>query len=75
MTTLVTEATGFLGSHVARKLVQRGEKVKILLRKTSRTSNIEDIDAERVYSDIPNGWLIPRHRWVYIYRPVIYSTL
>jgi dihydroflavonol-4-reductase len=52
MVTLVTGGTGFLGSHIARKLVQRGERVKILLRRTSRTSNIENIDAERVYGDI-----------------------
>lgn len=52
MATLVTGGTGFLGSHIARKLVQRGERVRILLRKTSRTSNIEDLDAERVYGDV-----------------------
>ena len=32
--------------------MQRGERVRILLRKPSRTLNIEDIDAERVYGDI-----------------------
>ena len=52
MAILVTGATGFLGSHVARKLVERGERVRILLRKTSRTSNIDDFDAERAYGDI-----------------------
>lgn len=52
MATLITGATGFIGSHIARKLVERGEKVKILLRKTSRTSNIDDIEAERIYGDI-----------------------
>jgi dihydroflavonol-4-reductase len=52
MATLVTGATGFLGSHIARKLAQRGERVRILLRKTSKTANVEDIDAERVYGDI-----------------------
>lgn len=52
MATLVTGGTGFLGSHIARKLVRRGERVRILLRRTSRTSNIEGIDAERVYGDV-----------------------
>ncbi len=52
MATLVTGATGFIGSHIARKLVQRGENVKILLRKSSQTKNIDDIDVERVYGDV-----------------------
>jgi len=52
MAILITGATGFLGSHLARKLVERGERVKILLRKTSKTLNIDDIDAERVYGDV-----------------------
>ena len=52
MATLVTGATGFIGSHIARKLVERGEHVKILLRKSSQTENIDDIDVERVYGDV-----------------------
>lgn len=52
MATLVTGATGFIGSHIARKLVERGEQVKILLRKSSQTKNIDDIDVERVYGDV-----------------------
>jgi len=55
MTTLIAGATGFLGSHIVKKLVKRGEKVKVLLRKTSNTSNIENIDFERVYGDILDG--------------------
>jgi dihydroflavonol-4-reductase len=35
MTTLVTGATGFLGSHVARQLAQRGERVRLLVRSAS----------------------------------------
>ena len=52
MATLVTGATGFLGSHIARKLAERGDKVRILLRKTSKTINIDNINAERVYGDV-----------------------
>lgn len=35
MTVLVTGATGFLGSHVARLLVERGERVRVLVRPES----------------------------------------
>ena len=41
MPTLVTGATGFLGSHIARKLADRGEKVRILIRQSSKTVNID----------------------------------
>jgi dihydroflavonol-4-reductase len=33
MKTLVTGATGFLGSHVARALAGRGENVRVLVRR------------------------------------------
>lgn len=52
MATLVTGATGFLGSHITRKLVERGDKVRILLRKTSNTINIDGLDVERAYGDV-----------------------
>lgn len=52
MTALVTGATGFIGSHIVRRLVRNGERVKVLLRRTSKTLNIEDINVERVYGDI-----------------------
>lgn len=52
MSALITGATGFIGSHIARKLVERGEKVKVLLRKTSKTRNIDDLNVEKVYGDI-----------------------
>jgi dihydroflavonol-4-reductase len=52
MATLVTVDPGFLGSYIVRKLVQRGERVRILLRKTSAFPMIEDLDIERVYGDI-----------------------
>jgi dihydroflavonol-4-reductase len=52
MATLVTGATGFLGSHITRKLVERGDEVRTLLRKTSNTINIDDLDVEKVYGDV-----------------------
>jgi len=52
MTTLVTGASGFLGSHVARLLVERGERVRVLLRPTSQTRLLEDLALERVVGDL-----------------------
>ncbi len=42
-TILVTGATGFIGSHVARALVAKGEDVHILARKNSNMWRIADI--------------------------------
>lgn len=49
---LVMGATGFVGSHVTRKLVERGDDVKVFLRKSSRTIAIDDLDVERCYGDL-----------------------
>ncbi|STZ46056.1 NAD-dependent epimerase/dehydratase family protein [Mycolicibacterium gilvum] len=45
-------ASGFLGSHVTRQLVARGDDVRVLLRRTSSTRGIDDLDVERHYGDI-----------------------
>ncbi len=44
MTTLVTGATGFVGYHTAALLVERGEKVRLLVRSSSRRSNVNELD-------------------------------
>ena len=51
-TALVMGASGFLGSHVTRQLVERGDRVRVLLRRTSSTVAIDDLDVERHYGDI-----------------------
>ncbi len=52
MTTLVTGASGFLGSHVARLLAERGERVRVLLRPSSQTRLLEGLAVERVSGDL-----------------------
>ena len=52
MTTLVTGAAGFLGSHVARQLVARGEEVRVLLRTSSQNRAIADLPLEYVTGDL-----------------------
>jgi dihydroflavonol-4-reductase len=52
MTTLVTGAAGFLGSHVARQLVARGETVRVLMRPSSSNRAISDLSLEYVTGDL-----------------------
>jgi len=52
MTTLVTGASGFLGSHVARLLAERGDRVRVLLRATSQTRLLDGLPVERVSGDL-----------------------
>jgi dihydroflavonol-4-reductase len=56
MTTLITGATGFIGSHVTRLLVTRGEPVRVLLRPSSRTEALEGMECERVTGDLRDRW-------------------
>lgn len=52
MLAFVTGATGFVGSHVAQALAVRGADLRLLVRSTSRTANIEGIKADRVTGDL-----------------------
>jgi dihydroflavonol-4-reductase len=49
---LVMGASGFVGSHVTRELVERGDDVRVYLRKSSSTVAIDDLDVERCYGDL-----------------------
>ncbi len=52
MKCFVTGSTGFLGSHVARRLLSQGAELRLLVRGSSRTDNIDDLPAERVVGDL-----------------------
>ena len=52
MLVFVTGATGFLGSHVARVLLEQGAKLRLLVRNSSDLGNIADLSAERVVGDL-----------------------
>ena len=60
MTTLVTGASGFLGSHVARQLVARGEDVRVLLRPSSHNHAISDLSLEYVTGDLRDAASLER---------------
>ncbi|WP_082147648.1 NAD-dependent epimerase/dehydratase family protein [Mycobacterium nebraskense] len=49
---LVIGASGFLGSHVTRQLVAAGADVRVMLRHTSSTKGIDELDVERCYGDV-----------------------
>src|SRR5580698_6063319 len=52
MLAFVSGATGFLGSHVARVLVEQGAELRLLVRPTSDLRNIADLRADRVVGDL-----------------------
>src|SRR5881394_1979687 len=60
MTTLVTGASGFLGSHVTRQLVARGETVRVLLRASSNNRAIADLPLEYFTGDLRDAASLAR---------------
>src|SRR4051812_17563201 len=46
MKVFVTGATGFIGSHLARALRQRGDEVRCLVRPTSRREVLADLEVD-----------------------------
>ncbi len=67
--TLVTGASGFVGSHVVRKLVARGDAVRILVRRTSVLAALEGLPVEMAYGDVTDAEsvraVVRGCRWVY----------
>ena len=60
MTTLITGATGFLGSAVVRLLMAEGREVRALVRGQSDNRNIDGLDIERVTGDLQDGYITPQ---------------
>jgi dihydroflavonol-4-reductase len=52
MTTLVTGATGLVGSHVTRLLVARGDAVRVLVRERSPLDELAGLDVELAHGDV-----------------------
>ncbi len=52
MKALVTGATGFLGSHLCRRMVALGHQIRILCRPTSNLEKLEGLPLERAVGDL-----------------------
>jgi dihydroflavonol-4-reductase len=57
---LVTGATGFLGSRVARALAARGDRVRALVRRTSDTRRLAGVDVETAFGDVTDAASVVR---------------
>ena len=60
MTVLVTGASGFLGSAVARRLLTAGYAVRVLVRESSPAGNLDDLDVEIVTGDLRDAGSLAR---------------
>jgi len=58
--TFVTGATGFIGSHVVRLLRMRGDRVRVLVRNSSRREKLEDLGCELVVGDLKDAMSLVR---------------
>src|SRR5262245_14079904 len=60
MKTLVTGATGFIGSAVVRRLLARGRSVRCYVEPGAPLSNLDGLDVEVIEGDINDRALIGR---------------
>lgn len=55
VSTLITGATGFIGSHVARQLIERGERVRLLVRDPAK---LENVGVDAAAAEVARGDLL-----------------
>lgn len=60
MTTLVTGASGFIGSAVVRKLLARGRAVRVLVEAGAHRGNLDGLDVEVIEGDIRDRAAVAR---------------
>jgi uncharacterized protein YbjT (DUF2867 family) len=56
---VVAGGTGRLGSHVVRRLVARGEDVRVMTRDLSRSAHLDDLGVELVTGDVREPGTLP----------------
>ena len=54
MRVFVTGGTGFVGKPTVRRLVEDGHEVRCLVRRTSRTGELEQLGCELAHGDVPD---------------------
>jgi dihydroflavonol-4-reductase len=59
-TTLVTGATGFVGSHLARALAARGDEVRVTVRATSNLEALAGLDVQTTVADLTDRRAVRR---------------
>lgn len=70
---LVAGASGFVGSHIVRRLLEDGRKVRVLLRKTSSQAALEGLPVEIHYGDVlqPETLVAAMHGCGTVYHSVV----
>ncbi|MGH2951972.1 MAG: NAD-dependent epimerase/dehydratase family protein [Solirubrobacterales bacterium] len=58
--TLVTGATGFIGSHLVRALAERGDELRLLVRRTSTLDHLSGLEFERTIGDVTDRRAVRR---------------
>jgi dihydroflavonol-4-reductase len=58
--TLVTGGTGFLGTHLVRALAERGDQLRLLLRRGSSLDHLSGLELERASGDVTDRRAVRR---------------
>src|SRR5262245_4896875 len=58
--TLITGASGFLGSHLARALGARGDELRVLARRSSDLSPLDGLEFDRATGDVADRRAVRR---------------